>query len=43
MKNKTFEELLNINCFSENRMEQREADENQKKQLLHNGGAAKIS
>ena len=27
MKNKTFEELLNINCFSENRMEQREAAE----------------
>ena len=27
MENKTFEELLNINCFSENRMEQREAAE----------------
>ncbi|SHK74657.1 LbetaH domain-containing protein [Hespellia stercorisuis] len=27
MKNKTFEELLNINCFSENGMEQREAAE----------------
>ncbi|MDD3416838.1 MAG: hypothetical protein PHY47_23065 [Lachnospiraceae bacterium] len=27
MENKTFEELLNINCFSQNRMEQREAAE----------------
>ncbi|MDD3142214.1 MAG: hypothetical protein PHX08_25065 [Lachnospiraceae bacterium] len=27
MKNKTFEELLNVNCFSENKMEQREAAE----------------
>ncbi|MDD2980041.1 MAG: hypothetical protein PHN80_08730 [Hespellia sp.] len=27
MENKTFEELLNINCFSENGMEQREAAE----------------
>ena len=27
MENKTFKELLNVNCFSENRMEQREAAE----------------
>ena len=27
MENKTFEELLNINCFSQDRMEQREAAE----------------